>query len=304
MVQERRYDLIFMDHMMPEMDGVETTRRLRRLGGEYYARIPVIALSANVLPDARKLFAEAGMNDFIAKPIEAFELNAALIKWLPPDKVSFPEGDPLCAASTHEGDEEETPILDQDDGIVHCQHDQRLYQKILNNFMRDHKGYSAEIKNRLAAGEGQTAYRLAHTLKSSAALIGAKRLRRAALAVETELANGGHNVPDSRIETLDLELRLVLEELARLVPEPPGDFRERGALEAERALALLETLEPLLRSCSGQCFSLLDEVRDVLSPLGADYDGFAARMDDLDFIGALEALPALRQAILEAKKSQ
>jgi PAS domain S-box-containing protein len=305
MVQERQYDLIFMDHMMPEMDGVETTRRLRRLGGAYYARVPVIALSANVLPDARKLFSEAGMNDFIAKPIDAFELNAVLVKWLPPDKLSFPEGALLTApAPAPEGDEEDAAILDQDDGIIHCQNDQRLYQKILTNFLRDHQGYFAEFKNRLAAGESQTAYRLAHTLKSSAALIGAKRLRRAALAIEAELANGGHSVSDSQIETLDSELRLVLEELARLLPEPPGDLRERGALEPERALALLETLEPLLRSCSGKCLELLDEVKSALSPLGAEYDSFAAQLDDLDFSGALETLPAIRQAVLESGNSQ
>ncbi len=86
-IKEKHYDLIFMDHMMPVKDGVEATRELRRMEGDYYRKLPVIALSANAMVDSQKEFAEAGMNDFLAKPISMKEVCRVLRKWLPKEKI-------------------------------------------------------------------------------------------------------------------------------------------------------------------------------------------------------------------------
>lgn len=82
-VQEQEYHLIFMDHMMPEMDGIETTRRIRALEGSYYQEVPIIALTANAINGAKEMFVEEGMNDFIAKPINMKELSDKILEWLP-----------------------------------------------------------------------------------------------------------------------------------------------------------------------------------------------------------------------------
>ena len=87
MVKAGQYDIVFMDHMMPEMDGVEATIAIRAMGGGYYKKLPVIALTANVVADAKRSFLEAGMNDFVSKPIDVAELNRVLKKWLPPEKI-------------------------------------------------------------------------------------------------------------------------------------------------------------------------------------------------------------------------
>jgi signal transduction histidine kinase/HPt (histidine-containing phosphotransfer) domain-containing protein/FixJ family two-component response regulator len=248
MLQEKQYDLVFMDHMMPDMDGLETTRRIRALGGEHYTKLPIIALSANAITGARELFLASGMNDFISKPIGPHELNAALIKWLPPDKLSFPEV--AAPAPVYDGmdrrstrrrktDQSSAPargeegdkrvVIDQEAGIAGLQNDEQLYREILVDFRQENQGAIEEIRNRLAANEGEAARRLAHTLKSTAALIGAERLRQAALAVEMALAGDG--CADSQLETLESELRLVLAELERLIPKPPqsaGDDIEAG----------------------------------------------------------------------------
>ncbi|MFP3155131.1 ATP-binding protein [Lachnospiraceae bacterium ZAX-1] len=84
-VQGRKYDLIFMDHMMTEMDGLETTQCIRALGGECET-IPIIALTANAVVGAKEMFLEAGMNDFLSKPVEKESLNNILHRWLPKDK--------------------------------------------------------------------------------------------------------------------------------------------------------------------------------------------------------------------------
>lgn len=86
MVSEKKYDIIFMDHMMPDVDGVETTRVIRRLLGEN-GQVPIIALTANAVDGVREMFLSEGMNDLVTKPIEVRTLVAKLKKWLPPEKV-------------------------------------------------------------------------------------------------------------------------------------------------------------------------------------------------------------------------
>lgn len=82
-VREKEYHLIFMDHMMPEMDGIETTRKIREMEGGYYKEVPIIALTANAVSGIREMFLEEGMNDFIAKPINMKELSDKILEWLP-----------------------------------------------------------------------------------------------------------------------------------------------------------------------------------------------------------------------------
>mgnify|MGYP001165990417 CR=1 FL=1 len=77
-----KYDIIFMDHMMPEMDGLETTKHIRELPGAYYRNLPIVALTANAVSDARELFLSNGLDDFLAKPIEMTELHRILKKYV------------------------------------------------------------------------------------------------------------------------------------------------------------------------------------------------------------------------------
>jgi PAS domain S-box-containing protein len=87
MMDEKRYDLIFMDHMMPEMDGIEVTERIRT-HEDWRADVPVVALTANAISGMKELFLSKGMSDFISKPIELDQLNKILQKWLPPEMLS------------------------------------------------------------------------------------------------------------------------------------------------------------------------------------------------------------------------
>ena len=86
-IMEKKYDLVLMDHMMPGMDGVEATQKIRQMPEDYYQNLPIIALSANAVHGAQEMFLEAGMNDFVAKPIEMRILAEKLLRWLPEDKI-------------------------------------------------------------------------------------------------------------------------------------------------------------------------------------------------------------------------
>ena len=83
MVKQKEYHLIFMDHMMPDMDGVEATHVIRELEGEYYRKVPIIALTANAINGVKEMFLAEGMDDFIAKPIDFKELSEKIVQWLP-----------------------------------------------------------------------------------------------------------------------------------------------------------------------------------------------------------------------------
>ncbi|MDR2111005.1 MAG: response regulator [Spirochaetaceae bacterium] len=83
---KNRYDIIFMDHMMPEMDGIETTARIRALGG-HNKTVPIIALTANVINGAEAMFIENHFNGLLSKPIEFASLNRCLRRWLSPEKI-------------------------------------------------------------------------------------------------------------------------------------------------------------------------------------------------------------------------
>ncbi len=86
MVLANSYDIIFMDHMMPEMDGVETTIRIRNLGEEKYGLVPIVALTANAVGDVRKMFLDSGMNDYLSKPLVIKELERVMRRWLYTEK--------------------------------------------------------------------------------------------------------------------------------------------------------------------------------------------------------------------------
>jgi CheY-like chemotaxis protein len=86
MVKDKRYDIIFMDHMMPDINGIEATRTLRAIPG-WTQTVPIIALTANAVTGMREAYISCGMNDYISKPIEIPVLNRTLLQWLPKEKI-------------------------------------------------------------------------------------------------------------------------------------------------------------------------------------------------------------------------
>jgi len=88
MIKENDYDIVLMDHMMPVMDGVDATKIIRALPDSKYQKLPIVALTANVVGDVKEMFLKSGMNDFLAKPLDHIEIERVLREWLPSDKWS------------------------------------------------------------------------------------------------------------------------------------------------------------------------------------------------------------------------
>ncbi len=100
LVHENDYDMVLMDHMMPVMDGVEATRRIRALPGERAKTLPIVALTANAVSGTRDMLLANGMSDYLAKPIEISKLNEILERWIPREKRRPPRTKSLVRAGT------------------------------------------------------------------------------------------------------------------------------------------------------------------------------------------------------------
>ena len=86
LIQKHHYDLALIDHMMPDMDGIETAAAIRLLHGEYFSNIPLVAFTANAMTGMREMFLENGFNDYLAKPIEPARLSEIMATWIPREK--------------------------------------------------------------------------------------------------------------------------------------------------------------------------------------------------------------------------
>ena len=93
-VQTEEYDMVFMDHMMPGMDGMEATAIIRSMEGERFQTLPIVALTANAIAGVEEMFLQNGFNDYLSKPIDSRRLNAILEKWIPAEKQKKSLGDP------------------------------------------------------------------------------------------------------------------------------------------------------------------------------------------------------------------
>ena len=198
-IQEATYDMVFMDHMMPVMDGVEAVRQLRSLEGEYYQNLPVIALTANAVSGAKDTFLAAGMNDFVAKPIRIKEICTAIKKWLP--KEYLQESEPLkntgipespgCGAELKVSSETELLIegLDVAEGMENCG-TKELFLSLLGDFYKLIELKAVKIEKCLADGMIRDYTIEVHALKNTARMIGAMQLSADFYRLE-QLGNAG-----------------------------------------------------------------------------------------------------------------
>lgn len=173
------YDIIFMDHMMPEMDGIETTKLIRRQLPRYKSK-PIIALTANAVGDVKEMFLKEGMNDFVAKPIEIRTIISKVKQWLPPEKIQK-----NTAAPTEKKTTENIVIGDLDTKTaISLLGSETLFWKILKEYYRVISKKIDKIKE-CEINEDIKAYTIeVHALKSSSRQIGATSLSEKAAFLE------------------------------------------------------------------------------------------------------------------------
>jgi len=184
-VRKNFYDLVLMDHMMPEMDGIETTKLIREMGNEnpHYTELPIIALTANAISGTKEMFLSHGFNDFLSKPIDTVKLNTVLAKWLPKEKQEKLDAK-AADNGTSETPEIEIDGVDVKRGISIMGGTLKSYMQILTIFQKDGIQKIDEIKKSLEANNYPLYTTYVHALKSASASIGALDLSETAKSLE------------------------------------------------------------------------------------------------------------------------
>ncbi len=246
MAQALDYDAILMDMQMPEMDGVDATRALLAL--PHWPQVPIIAMTANALPVDRQRCKDAGMCDFVAKPIEPRALFEALLRWVPlqalqgrANAVDTAAAVDTTRAGAHgggapalggpEGDGEPTPPgwpgaitgVDVEAGLCRVLGQHGRYRALLQEFVQQQADAVARIGQALQQGDAALAQRLAHTLKGLSGTLGAQAVQQHAGALEALLRHGAA-APEvaQALARLDGPLDALLLALRAVLPAPPA----------------------------------------------------------------------------------
>ena len=239
-VRETRYDIIFMDHMMPEMDGIEAVHIIRNECGENGSRPVIIALTANAMEGVRETFLENGFQDFITKPLDRRSLHMALLRWVSEEKRT--EGEPPAGTDLPEDEEAALENTMQIPGIdmeeVYSRYSSSLedYLELLELYcldgrrklvllrelweQRDYKNYGIEV----------------HGLKSASANVGAMAISKSAKAQEYAVDRGDTAYVDEHVpqllEAYEAQISQISQFLER-TRKPEGADGKARAMEYE-----------------------------------------------------------------------
>lgn len=323
-IEDMEFDCVFLDHMMPEMDGVETLHRIRQKPGAYYQKLNVIAFTANAIGGAREMFISEGFNDFIAKPIELSVLDRILRRYIPARKQSIIMANEASGEDFKALEELGKAGIHVNQGIAYCG-DQEGFREIVGIFHAEGARRKALLQQYFEKQDWKNYVIGVHALKSNSRGIGADDL--SDLALKLEMAGKENRIDyilEHHKELLDAHDTLLNILAGNSFIYPEGSKEDRRA--DEKDIAEVQTAKEdeengnteAPREPDGQTISrltaLLDEklssfesegLSDILDELAEyQYHGKTLReladeirglTDDFDFPGASEALEAWRR---------
>ncbi len=214
-LKEERFDGVLMDMQMPVMDGVTTTREIRK--DPRYAEMPIIALTANVMVSEQNKILAAGMNDHIGKPIDPDRLVATLAKWVRPGLATEalpPAETPLAPAAEPLPD---LPGVAVDSSVHRMGGNVSLYYSLLETFRSSKRDIVARLREALASNDTESAERIVHTLKGIAATLGAEPLQNQAAQLEQKIRDGSLDGLESLLAELEHEVTGLMAKIDRAI---------------------------------------------------------------------------------------
>jgi CheY-like chemotaxis protein len=305
-----KYDIIFMDHMMPEMDGVEATRIIRRLGSEYARAVPIIALTANALSGSDEMFLQNGFDGFIPKPIDIFRLDAALNKWVH-DKQNASASAQAEAMKRHAVPEDDIPPgaldgfhvdgLDLEAGIARYENE-GVFLKIIKSYVQ----HTPELLKKLSAGnlenpadeEMQSYATTVHGLKGSSYGICAEPVAKCAEALELAAKAGEWEMVRSGNEALLESAEALLAQMMQLLEKVSSQDSQKRQEKQRRAEPDRKTLRKMLSAArhfrTSQMEDLLAELDNFNYESGGDLVAWLREQtDNIEYDAIAKRLEAL-----------
>ena len=193
LTKHKAYHVILMDHMMPEMDGVETLRFLREDQSNPNNETTIIALTANAIAGSREMYLNYGFDDYLAKPIEVNKLEKLLKKYVPEgllQDANSGEGTYLVREQSEgeetEMDNKDVTFVDREVGLSYCMNSQELYKEVLGVFCKQSNTYIPQLEEHFASRNWDDYGMIAHALKGNSLNIGAVNFSK--LSLQHEMA--------------------------------------------------------------------------------------------------------------------
>jgi len=251
MIKEKQYDLVFMDHRMPGIDGVETTAMIREMVSEdsYYGDVPIVALTANAVSGMKEMFMQNGFNEFMSKPIDVVKLSSVLEKFIPKEKQLAPVVEKK-KSTDKDGDKKITITgVDVEKGIMLTGGTIEYYMETLATFYIDGQKRVDEIAGCLVSEDISMYITNVHAMKSASANIGAKEVSDRAMALEIAAIDNDMDFVKSNNDPFLDELQNLLENIyGALLAHSIGSKSEESDVDAEECKKLLSGLKEALES--------------------------------------------------------
>ena len=309
-IEQQCFDFVFMDYMMPEMDGIETLYHIRNKTGIYYQNVPIIALTANAAPGSREIFLKEGFTDFISKPVELSVLERVLKRIIPKDKLIYQTEN--TKKENPSDDNFQIGDLDVNQGLLYCG-SRQAYLDILES-CRTEGADNRAMLHALFQNQDWKNYTIkVHALKSSMQSIGAIPLSKKAKALEHAGKQGDIAYIQENHEDLLKEYCRVMEELNQspllhtVIPLKselkPADLLE---LDEETFDAQIKELENAMYELDKeQMLSVLSKLQEYeyhKIPLSKKLIPVKKKIEMSDYMSAVDTISKIRENLKNGKE--
>ena len=292
LAEKNSFDCVLMDMQMPEMDGYEATRELRK--EKRFKDLPIIAMTANAMQGDREKCIDAGMNDYVGKPINPKDLYSTLLKWLSnQESKEAPSAPKVKEVKNSNNGFPKLKGFNIEEGLARVNGNTGLYRKMLSKFYQDNINAKSDIQKAADEGDFSLAERMVHTIKGVSATIGAEELAEASEPIEGELRKGKKKISKKLFSTFSKKLDEVLESLQQLVPDSESSER-LDCSKINIAQSLIDSIREDVQS--GMLMELekyypqIEEIEPDGKLLAAQLKDFADQFNDQEIINILDQI--------------